>query len=238
MCSERPGYCRAHPAATAILARREPLAAFIRSANVQTNETGRGLAWLLPVACLGWPAVHLVELGASAGLNLVAERRGYRLMDAADPAHVEQLKKMRDLAPAKFAPKPPPSFESLTALKWQPLEKEARAPASKPDGSTFEVTFLNQRGHAVKLWWMDQQQKPRFYAEIEAGKRQPQRTRPGAVWLITDAEDQALGYFEIGDRAAKAIATKVPPRQKANRSGEAPVRWRTCPIASITPSST
>jgi hypothetical protein len=62
-----------------ILARRETLEAFIRRANVQTNETGRGLAWLLPVAALGWSAVHLVELGASAGLNLVAERRDYRL---------------------------------------------------------------------------------------------------------------------------------------------------------------
>jgi hypothetical protein len=70
-----------------ILARREALAAFIRGRSVQTNETGRGLVWLLPVACLGWPAVHLVELGASAGLNLVAERRGYRLADAGDPSH-------------------------------------------------------------------------------------------------------------------------------------------------------
>ena len=73
-----------------ILARRQPLEAFIRRANVQTNETGRGLAWLLPAAALGWPVVHLVELGASAGLNLVAERRIYRLTrgDAAAPALV------------------------------------------------------------------------------------------------------------------------------------------------------
>ena len=70
-----------------IIARREPIEAFIRRANVQTNETGRGLAWLLPVAALGWPAVHLVELGASAGLNLVAEQRSYRLTaGAVDPA--------------------------------------------------------------------------------------------------------------------------------------------------------
>lgn len=68
-----------------ILAHRDRLAGFIQRANVQTNETGRGTVWLLPVACLGWPAVHLVELGASAGLNLVAERRGYSLIDAADP---------------------------------------------------------------------------------------------------------------------------------------------------------
>jgi hypothetical protein len=69
----------------AILARQEPLAAFIRRATVQTNETGRGLVWLLPVARLGWREIHLVELGASAGLNLVAERRAYRLVDADDP---------------------------------------------------------------------------------------------------------------------------------------------------------
>ncbi len=70
----------------AVLARRDALGEFIRTANVQTNETGRGLAWLLPAACFGWPAVHLVELGASAGLNLVADRRVYRLADAADPS--------------------------------------------------------------------------------------------------------------------------------------------------------
>jgi hypothetical protein len=68
-----------------VLARREALTAFIGQAHVQTNETGRGLAWLLPVSALGWPAVHLVELGASAGLNLVAERRGYRLVATAAP---------------------------------------------------------------------------------------------------------------------------------------------------------
>src|SRR5690606_1327638 len=74
-----------HALRETIFARRDSLAAFIRRANVQTNETGRGLVWLLPVACLGWPAVHLVELGASAGLNLVADQRAYRLVEAADP---------------------------------------------------------------------------------------------------------------------------------------------------------
>mgnify|MGYP003618163748 CR=1 FL=1 len=73
---------------SAILPRRDALAAFIRQSHVQTNETGRGLAWLLPVACIGWPAVHLVDLGASAGLNLVAEQRGYQLVDADDPERV------------------------------------------------------------------------------------------------------------------------------------------------------
>jgi hypothetical protein len=63
----------------AILARKDQLAAFLRTATVQTNETARGLCWLLPVLYTGWRAIHLVDLGASAGLNLVADQRCYRL---------------------------------------------------------------------------------------------------------------------------------------------------------------
>jgi hypothetical protein len=65
----------------AILARRESLHAFIRSRQVQTNETGRGMSWLLPVSMAGWPRVHLLDLGASAGLNLVAEKRSFQFVD-------------------------------------------------------------------------------------------------------------------------------------------------------------
>lgn len=72
---------------TAIWEDHSQLEPFIREANVQTNETGRGLAWLLPFAHVRWPAVHLIELGASAGLNLVAERRAYRLEDDSRPPH-------------------------------------------------------------------------------------------------------------------------------------------------------
>lgn len=46
---------------------------------IQTNETARGLVWLLPAALLQIDALHLVELGASAGLNLFAELRRYDL---------------------------------------------------------------------------------------------------------------------------------------------------------------
>jgi hypothetical protein len=66
----------------AILLRRSRLRAFIQRAIVQTNETGRGLCWLLPVMSMNWERVQLVDLGASAGLNLLAERRAYRLVEA------------------------------------------------------------------------------------------------------------------------------------------------------------
>ncbi len=54
---------------------------FMKKANVQTNETGRGIFWLLPVALSGWKEIHLVDLGASAGLNLLANQRKYTLVD-------------------------------------------------------------------------------------------------------------------------------------------------------------
>lgn len=62
-----------------IEAQTGPLGRFLKMGTVQTNETARGLAWLLPVSWTGWREIHLAELGASAGLNLVAEQRGYRV---------------------------------------------------------------------------------------------------------------------------------------------------------------
>ncbi len=67
----------------AILEKRPALAELMVDSTIQTNETGRGLSWLLPLALTGWETVHLVDLGASAGLNLLADQRHYRLM----PAH-------------------------------------------------------------------------------------------------------------------------------------------------------
>lgn len=50
-----------------------------RQWRVVTNETSRGLAWLLPAALVAAEDVHLVELGCSAGLNLYAEQRSYSM---------------------------------------------------------------------------------------------------------------------------------------------------------------
>ena len=50
---------------------------------------------------------------------------------------------------------------------------------------------------------MDREGKPKPYALIEPGGVKIQRTRPGAVWMIAEAEpdkEDPLGYFSVGDR--------------------------------------
>ncbi|MBA3546111.1 MAG: DUF2332 family protein [Nannocystis sp.] len=57
----------------------EELLAHAHRWEIQTNETARGVLWLVPAALLQIEAAYLVELGASAGLNLLADHRGFSL---------------------------------------------------------------------------------------------------------------------------------------------------------------
>lgn len=107
-------------------------------------------------------------------------------------------------APKKFAAKPKPPVETLVKLKWSP-KTDAAIPPSRPDGSTFPVYFINRRKSSIKLYWIDRQGEPKFYANIPPGKTQKQQTRPGAVWMIASYDEKPLGHFRIGDRTARAI---------------------------------
>lgn len=67
-----------------ILGHKEAFADFLQSSTVQTNETARGLCWLLPAFYLPWPEMVLLDLGCSAGLNLVADLRHYCLRNGSE----------------------------------------------------------------------------------------------------------------------------------------------------------
>jgi hypothetical protein len=86
----------------AIMVRRDSLEAFIQTATVQTNETGRGVVWLLPLHYTGWDAIHLSDLGASAGLNLAADQRAYRLVAEDDPSAARFLLDVGEGRPIQF----------------------------------------------------------------------------------------------------------------------------------------
>ena len=119
--------------------------------------------------------------------------------------YTEILTGFRTRAPRKFAEKVAASIESLSKLSWVPITDE-QPPSSRPDGSPFRVHFENRRDAAVELMWVARDGNLKSYGLIDSKARKPQQTRPGAVWLIRDAESkQHLGYFRVQDRTAQAI---------------------------------
>ncbi len=170
-----------------------------------------------------WPHVSLTHLSEPGSYGLSAERWRYihyangdeELYDCqADPHEwtnlavaancAAKLEELRARAPQTFAPRVPPHDKSLPKLKWH-VAAGSSAPASKPDGTPFDVVFFNDRRAAVNLYWMDRQGKPQPYGTVASGQRRRQSTRPGAVWFITDSQDSPLGYFVVDDRSARGL---------------------------------
>jgi arylsulfatase A-like enzyme len=179
---------------------------------------------LLKDADARWDHVSVTHLGTPGSYGLSAEDWRYihyanddeELYHIADdpyewsnlaqvPDHVKKLEELRAKAPREFAALVTPKMESLPNLAWQAMTDNV-APQSKPEGGKFDVIFINNRQTDVELFWIDAIGKPKSYGQIAAGKQQRQQTRPGAVWMIgTVVGDQSLGYFEVGDRTARAV---------------------------------
>ncbi|QDV25698.1 Choline-sulfatase [Aureliella helgolandensis] len=124
---------------------------------------------------------------------------------AAKKSAVLLLTEFRRTSPKSFAKRIEPSIESLVKLAWHPLDA-TNPPASQPEGTPFQVHFNNSRMTSVELLWMNDAGEPVSYGEIASGKLKSQQTRPGAAWMLRDAESKAsLGYFLVGDRTAQAI---------------------------------
>ena len=196
----------------------------------RAQDDGPSLVPLLANPQAAWPHVALTHLHqpGSFGLSQGNWRciryagGGEELYDvkadpyewknlAAEPTHQDMLKQLRARAPKKFAKLVEPKVASLPALKWQSVVEGKGVPSSRPDGNPFDVVFINRRDHEVTLYWMDREGARKRYAVIAPGKYYRQQTRPGAVWMIAKADSNdspALGYFTVGDRAARAVVPK------------------------------
>jgi arylsulfatase A-like enzyme len=189
--------------------------------NKETND-GPSLVPLLEDPTDDWPHVSITYLNKPGNYGLSNDRWRYIEYDNGDrelydtetdryewvnlaerPEHAQKIANLRALAPESFAKFVPASDASLPKLAWHPTAETA-APASQPEGDPFDVVFANHRAEPVKVFWMDRQGKRKSYGTLEAGWRKPQQTRPGAVWMITDADGKPLGHFVVGDRTALA----------------------------------
>ncbi|MGH2536385.1 MAG: DUF2332 family protein [Candidatus Promineifilaceae bacterium] len=138
----------------AILSRPAALAAFMRDNEVQTNESGRGLCWLLPLTALPWPAVHLLDLGASAGLNLVAEQRAFRLVAAGDGT---ALLRCGRAAGEQFTARCTGRLEALAS--WLPGEPPAILSRLGGDLAPFSLQSPADELRLIAFVWADQPER-------------------------------------------------------------------------------
>ncbi|MCA8999182.1 MAG: sulfatase-like hydrolase/transferase, partial [Planctomycetaceae bacterium] len=170
----------------------------------EPHHDGPSLVPLLKQPDTDWPHVSVTHLNQPGSFGVSGKRWRYihyadgdeELYDidadryewenlANDSNHGKILEEFRNLSPTNFAAKVPPSDESLTVLDWHPASGKT-APPSRPDGSPFDVVFVNRHSQPVQLHWMTRDGERKQYATIPAGERVHQQTRPGAVWFITD----------------------------------------------------
>ncbi len=79
-------------------------------------------------------------------------------------------------------------------LKWTPAGTET-PPRSKGGGTLSSISIINSREESVKLYWVEYGGGLKYYAEISAGDTLTRGTFSKATWLITDLNEEPLGYF-------------------------------------------
>lgn len=146
----------------AILESKERLTDFIQTRTVQTNETARGLVWVLALAGCGWDGVHLLDIGASAGLNLVANLRHYALIDAESGETVGSVGSGST-----------PQFTIMYSGKREWIPSGGRVPEilsrTGIDIAPFMLDSANQATVLTSFVWADQQERiARLREGIEA----------------------------------------------------------------------
>jgi iduronate 2-sulfatase len=96
------------------------------------------------------------------------------------------------------------------ALTWQPASANP-LPPSKPAGEHVNVVFLNERPDPVELIWIGADGTRKSYGTLAQDARFGIGTRPGAVWLVLDANKAPLGHFVVAAnprKVAKAVIAK------------------------------
>jgi len=200
----------------------EPGLLFWLDSAPQTNEVGRSavlMSGLLVVANLFPQPMELLELGASAGLNLLLDRYGFDLggVAAGDPD-----------SPLQLRPEwkgPPPPDAPVEVVRRRGVDLHPLDPRS--DGERL-----------LAYVWPDQARRlARLEAAVAIAADRPAQVEPGdaADWLETRlAEPQEAGVtrvvlhsiaFQYFPEAAKArIAESVEEAGAAARFGS-PVAW-------------
>lgn len=122
---------------------------------------------------------------------------------AENPKHASRIAEFQKRAPAKFAEFIPAKKRVLPSLTWNPITDE-QLPDSIPSDDPLDIYFKNDSSQPVDLFRQSASGKLHAYGTLERGWFKPFQARKGEVWLVTDKDNQRLGYFKIGSQMAEA----------------------------------
>lgn len=212
-----------------VLTQRDALVSLIANRSTQTNEVGRCALFLPALGLLAdeldAPLAHL-DVGTSAGLNLLLDRFHYRYVaDTADAAaggeDGEQHAETDEIVLTEVAPAPAPSLGSATTARAsdQPppvtlqcsVRGSATLPATMPTivaGRGIDPHPIDVTNEAEVRWleacvWSDQIDRfERLTAAIEIARTDPPHVMTGDA--VDDVEAQLA---ELGEIAHPVITT-------------------------------
>lgn len=102
---------------------------------------------------------------------------------------------------------PPAGREFEENLEWH-VSKKGSEPPKSTGGPDTGILFENQLGKTVKLFWIDYKGELKPYGELAPGATKMQGTVEGNTWLISNTQDQPLGYFIAKPYPSRAV---IPP---------------------------
>jgi len=66
---------------------------------------------------------------------------------------------------------------------------------SRSSNISTEITFINDTGRSVRLYWINFEGERQLYAQIPPGQRVQQPTFAKHPWIVVDADEHCLGVY-------------------------------------------
>ncbi len=108
------------------------------------------------------------------------------------------------------------------------LKPETELRSSVRTGPETEITFDNQSSDTISIFWIDTENRPQPYGQVEAKSRRAQHTFSGHRWLVENLQGDRLAVFEATDDPNVAIVDGTKRDVRTTR-GRRRVRGNSAP---------
>ena len=160
-----------------------------------TNVTDQGLKSLASVRSLKRLYVWKTEVTDDGVAQLAKALPELRIEQGVD------LSKLPAVFPQEEA-KPKPKV----ALEWVPVTNRSAAPERSESGINSQILFENKSKQTVKLYWISYGAgELKLYGTLAPGATREQNSYASNAWLVTDENDQPLGYFIVKEDDSHAV---------------------------------